>query len=43
MEINPSPQWDGCLFIIEFSFVEDKVCDVFDGVLVYIFHEGFNG
>ena len=24
-----------------FSFVWDKICEVFDGILVYYFHEGF--
>ena len=33
---------DGGLFVIEFFFVQDKVCEVFDGILVDIFHEGFN-
>ena len=31
--------WDGGLFI----FVEDEVSEVFNGVLVYIFHEGSDG
>ena len=26
---------------IKFSFVWDKVCEVFDGILVYFFHENF--
>ena len=30
---------NGSLFIFEFSLVEDKVRKVFNGVLVYIFHE----
>ena len=29
------------LFVIEFSFVENHVCEVFNGILVYVFHEGF--
>ena len=32
-----------CLFVFKFPFVEDKVFEVFDGVLVDIFHEGFDG
>jgi hypothetical protein len=34
---------DGCLFIFKFSFVEDHVCEVFNGVLVNVFHESFDG
>ena len=33
---------DGSLFIFEFPFVEDKVCEVCYCVLVNVFHEGFN-
>ena len=32
-----------CLFVFKFPFVEDKVGEVFDDVLVNIFHEGFDG
>ena len=33
---------DSSLFIFKFPFVEDKVSHVFNGILVYIFHECFN-
>ena len=33
---------DGCLFVFKFSFIEDQVCEIFDGVLVDISHEDFN-
>jgi hypothetical protein len=29
------------LFIIEFSFVENEICEVFNDIMVCIFHEGF--
>jgi hypothetical protein len=32
-----------CLYVFEFPFVWDKVCELFDGILVNIFHEGFDG
>ena len=32
---------DGCLFIVQFSFVEYEICEVFDDVLVYFSHESF--
>ena len=31
-----------CLSIVEFSFVNDKVGEIVDGILVYMFHEGLN-
>ena len=31
-----------CLFVFKFSFVEDKVCEVFDDVMGDIFHDGFD-
>ena len=30
------------LFMFKFSFVENEVGEVFNGVLVYIFHEAFD-
>ena len=30
------------LFIVKFSFIQDQVSEVLDGVLVYVFHEGFD-
>ena len=30
------------MFIVKFSFVWDKICEVFDGILMYIFHESYN-
>ena len=30
------------LFIFKFLFVEDKVSQIFNGILVYTFHECFN-
>ena len=39
------PSWsgggDGCSFIAGFPFFKDNVYEVFDGILVYIFHEVF--
>ena len=32
---------DGCLFIVKFSFVWDKICEVFDGIIMYNFHESY--
>jgi hypothetical protein len=32
---------DGGLFVVKFSFIQDQVSKVFDGILVYVFHEGF--
>ena len=29
------------LFVIEFSFVENQVCEVFNGILVYVFMRVF--
>ncbi len=29
------------LFVVKFSFIHDHVSKVFDGILVYVFHEGF--
>jgi hypothetical protein len=29
------------LFVVKFSFIQDHVNKVFDGILVYDFHEGF--
>ena len=29
------------LFVIKFSFIEDKICEVFNGVFVYFLHEDF--
>jgi hypothetical protein len=34
---------DGGRVLVYFVQTGDKVCEIFDGVLVYIFHEGFNG
>ena len=33
---------DSSLFIFKFSFVKNKVGKIFNGILVYIFHEGFD-
>ena len=33
---------DSGLYIFKFPFVKDKVSQIFNGILVYIFHEGFN-
>jgi hypothetical protein len=36
---------EGCyssLLVFKFSFVEDKICEVFNGILVNFFHEGFD-
>ena len=33
---------DSSLFVFEFSFIKDKVCEIFNDVLVDIFHEGFD-
>jgi hypothetical protein len=30
------------LFIIQFSFIQNQVSKVFDGILMYVFHEGFD-
>ena len=30
------------MFVIKLPFVQDKVCEVFDGILMLISHEGFN-
>jgi hypothetical protein len=30
------------LFIVESFFVQDKVCEVLNDILMYIFHEGFD-
>lgn len=32
----------GVCLLSSFFFVEDEICKVFDGNLVYIFHESFN-
>ena len=39
-----STLWWGnrCLFDIKFPFVQDQVSKVFDGILVYVFHEDFD-
>ena len=29
------------LFVVKFSFIQDQVSKVFDGILVYVFHEVF--
>ena len=34
---------DKCLFVFKFPFVWDKICEVFDDVLMDICHEGFDG
>lgn len=34
---------DGCLFIFEFSFGENKIYEALDDILVHIFHEDFDG
>ena len=34
---------DKCLLIFKFPFVEDKIYEVFDDILVDIFHESFDG
>ena len=34
---------DMCLYVFKFPFVWDKVCELFDGIMVNIFHEGFDG
>jgi hypothetical protein len=33
---------DGGLFVVKFFFVQDQVSKVFDGILVYVFHEVFD-
>ena len=33
---------NGGLFIMKFSFVYYKVCQVLNGILVYVFHESFD-
>ena len=30
------------MFVFEFSFIKDEVCKIFNGVLMDIFHEGFD-
>ena len=32
---------DSSLFIFKFSFIENKVGEIFNDILVYIFHEDF--
>ena len=32
-----------CLFVFQLSFVEHKICEIFDCILVNIMHEGFDG
>ena len=31
-----------CLFVVKFPFIQDQVSKVFDGILMYVFHEGFD-
>ena len=33
---------DSSLLVFKFSFVENKICEVFNGILVNVFHEGFD-
>ena len=30
------------LFVVKFPFIQDQVGKVFNGILVYVFHEGFD-
>ena len=37
----PYGRGDMVLFIIKFSFIHNQISKVFDGIMVYVFHEGF--
>ena len=42
-KISPTLWWGyGGLFIIQLSRIQNQVSKVFDGILVYVFHEGFD-
>jgi hypothetical protein len=33
---------NGCFLVVEFPFIEDKVCEILNSILVYVSHEGLD-
>jgi hypothetical protein len=34
---------NGCLLVVELPFIKDKVCEILNDIMVYVFHEGLDG